>query len=115
VLIVDTRDWSVRKLASGADRFHLAGDVLLTFATWSPNVRQPARHGVTGYGLDGRELFHLYEGRRAWAVYADERHAYLDPQGPGDVDVVDVATGGIVEQRASVPWPLTGDAARVIG
>jgi hypothetical protein len=115
VRIVDTRDWSVRQLAPGADGFRLAGEVLLLFsATWSSELTMPPPIGVAAYGLDGRKRFHLYEGTRAWVVHADERRAYIDPSGPGAVDVVDVATGRIVEQRPSVPWPLAGRAEPAI-
>jgi hypothetical protein len=115
VRIVDTRDWSVRQLAPGADGFRLAGEVLLLFsATWSSELTMPTPIGVAAYALDGRKRFHLYEGTRAWVVYADERRAYIDPSGPGAVDVVDVATGSVVEHRPSVPWPLVGDAASAI-
>jgi hypothetical protein len=112
VRIVDTRDWSARSIAPGADGFVPAGDVLFAISeTWSSELRQPTPVGVAAYELDGRKRFHLYEGTRAWVVYADGRRAYVDPMGPGAVDVVDLATGEVVERRNSVPVPLAGEAS----
>lgn len=118
VRIVDSRNWSVRSIAPGADGFRLAGDLVLGVSeTWSSELHQPTPIGVAAYGLDGRARFHLYEGVRAWVIHADARRAYVDPMGPGAVDVVDLASGRVVERRArqSVPAPLVGDGASALG
>jgi hypothetical protein len=115
VRLVDTRRWTVLAFAPGADGFHVAGNVLFAHsATWSSELHMPTPIGVEAYGLDGQPRFKLYEGERAWVVYADEQRAYVDPSGPGAVDVVDVATGRIVERRPSVPRPLVGRAEAAI-
>jgi hypothetical protein len=111
VRVIDTRTWSARSIAPGADGFYLAGDVVLGMsAHWSSELHYPRRIGVDAYGLDGRRRFHLYDGNRAWVIYADGQRAYVDPAGPGPVDVVAVRSGRILERRASVPWPLVGTA-----
>jgi hypothetical protein len=116
VRVIDTRDWTGRTFARGADDFRLAGvGQLLAFsATWSSELELPLPFGVAVYGLEGRKHFHLHEGTRAWIVHADERRAYIDPAGPGPVDVVDMATGRVIERRKSVPSPFEGDAASAL-
>jgi hypothetical protein len=109
VRLIDTRDWRASTLAPGTDSFRRVGDVLLaTSSVWSSELEQPRPVGLLAYDLDGRRRFRLYDGQRAWITHADGRRAYVDPFGPGPVGVIDVATGRVVERRASVPRPLAG-------
>jgi hypothetical protein len=111
VELIDTRDWSIRTIVRGADSFRVAGDVVLaTSSAWSSELTQPAPIGLAAYGLDGRERFRMYNGRRAYVIYADARRAYVDPQGPGMIDVIEVTSGRLIEKRTSMARPLAGDA-----
>jgi hypothetical protein len=61
------------------------------------------------YGPDRRERFRLYEGKRVWVVYADARRAFVHVD--GHVEVVDLASGRVVERRDSMPYPLVPPAS----
>jgi hypothetical protein len=116
VRLIDTRSWSERSVAPGADFFRVAGGLVLGIgATWSSELVGLRPIGLSVYGLDGRKRFQLYRGTRVWLVHADGRRAFIDRAGPGGAEVVDLATGRVVEKRQSIPAPLVGDASNESG
>jgi hypothetical protein len=112
VRLIDTRSWTTRSVAPGADFFRVAGGLVLGIgATWSSELVGLRPIGLSVYRLDGRKRFQLYRGTRVWLVHADARRAFIDRAGPGGAEVVDLATGRVVAKRASIPAPLVGDAS----
>lgn len=108
--LVDTRRWTVRKLGSGTDTIWPAGDLLLAgFATWSSELQLPRPPGLVVYSAAGRERGRLYEGKRVWVVHADARRAYVRVD--RRVEVVDLASGRVLERRPSAPYPLVPPGA----
>jgi hypothetical protein len=113
--IVDTRDWSVRALEPEAGYVEpVDGLLLATGSRWTSNGGEPTGMGVAAYGADRSLRFRLFGGRAAWVAAALAGRAYVNIQtssGTSPVEVVDLASGKIVEERRSpVPTPLLGDA-----
>jgi hypothetical protein len=117
VRLIDTRSWSQRSVAPGADFFRVAGGLVVVIgATWSSEFVGLRPIGLSVYALDGRKRFQLYRGTRVWLVHADERRAFIDRPGPGGAEVVDLATGRVVvERRRSILAPLVGAASNESG
>jgi hypothetical protein len=98
--LVDTRDWSMRTIDSGATEVRVAGDLLLATGS-SPE----ATIGLVAYGLDGDKRFQLFEGREAWlGEVLDERaYVHLWDGRRERLHMVDIATG---RARGERPRPL---------
>jgi hypothetical protein len=108
--LIDTRTWTVRDFGGGTDSILPAGDRLLATAdVWSSELKLPRPPGLRVYGRDGRERLHLYDGERPWVMYADAVRALIRVD--GRVDVVDLATGRVLEHRKSAPVPLVPPGA----
>jgi hypothetical protein len=108
--LIDTHTWTARTLGGGTDAFWPAGDLLVAATTtWSSELELPRPAGLVVYGADRRERFRLYEGKRVWVIHADARRAYvrIDRR----ADVVDLASGRVVERRKSAPYPLAWPGA----
>lgn len=105
--VIDTADWSVRKLGKTTDTFWPAGNLVLATAAvgdgYELDVPQPPP-GLIVYGADGRERLRLYEGKRVWMVHATADRVFAGTK--GGVDVVDLRSGRAIERRSSVPYPL---------
>jgi hypothetical protein len=113
--IVDTRDWTIRALDPGADAVSTVDGLLLaTGSRWTSNEQQPTGMGLAVYGSDRSLRFRLLAGQSVWVNTALAGRAYVSISTSSNsptVDVVDLASGKVVEERQSpVPTPLLGDA-----
>ena len=113
--IVDTRDWTIRELDPGADAVNAVDGLLLaTGSRWTSNEQQPTGMGLAVYGSDRSLRFRLLAGQSVWVNTALAGRAYVSIStfsNSPTVEVVDLASGQVVEERQSpVPTPLLGDA-----
>jgi hypothetical protein len=113
--IVDTRDWTIRALDPGADTVTTAEGLLLaTGSRWTSDAQEPTGMGLAAYGPDRSLRFRLLPGRSLWVQAALAGRAYVSivtSSNASTVEVVDLATGRVVDERTSpVPIPLLGDA-----
>jgi hypothetical protein len=95
--LVDTRDWSVGTLDSGADTAAVAQDALLTTGyTWRSATQTLTGTGLTIFGADGAVRAHLFGSRPL--VFQTVGPWALVPFAPPDTgyDVVDVRSGRVV-------------------
>ncbi|MDX6488655.1 MAG: hypothetical protein QOK13_1270 [Gaiellaceae bacterium] len=105
--IVDVRDWTIRTLDRGADDVAVSDGLLLaTGRSWtSAQQGTPPGMGLAAYDSDSKLRFHLFEGGSAWVQQTWNGRAYVLVD--GRTNVVDLANGRIVEQRAgTTPWLL---------
>jgi hypothetical protein len=93
LLLVDTRDWTVRTIDSEARSVVVAGDLLLATGA----------SGLSGYSFDGTKRFQLFAGDEAWVAQVHDGVAYVGIGGQESVRVVDLATGRVIGERT---WPL---------
>lgn len=98
ISIVDTRDWSVRKIDDEAVELVVTEHAIVGHSSYE-------RGGVTGYDIAGDKLFELLPGRSVWfqvtggLVYAVHQSSKL-------FTVIDPALGRVVG-RATTEQPLT--------
>ena len=104
--IVDVRGWTIRMLDRGADEVAVADGLLLaTGRSWTSSTQAMTGMGLAAYGSDTKLRFHAFEGGSAWVQETWNGRAYVLVD--GRTNVVDLATGRIVEQRAgTTPWLL---------
>jgi hypothetical protein len=115
--LVDTRNWTVHSIDSGAAEVRVAGDLLLaTGSSRDPATQEGESIGLVAYGFDGRKRFQLFDGREVWVRHIFAGRAYVDVplmKPPWSaLRVVDLDTGRVagVERARSLPWLLL-DAA----
>jgi hypothetical protein len=96
--IVDTKNWTVHKVAAGAAELAVHRDTLLTFGYQTDD-------GIRGYDLEGRERFHLLRGESAWIQLAGGL-AYAQIGEGKRIAVIDPKTGTKLNE-AKVDRPLT--------
>jgi hypothetical protein len=102
VSLIDTRSWRVRTLDRKASDLRVAGPVLLASGS----------DGIAGYDPQGHERFRVLAGQTAWVEQVYAGRAYIRMPGVDILQVVDLASGRTVAQRAQpLPWLLTGPAA----
>ena len=98
--LVDTRSWRVKRVDARASAFVVGGGLLL--------VTGDDASGLSAYGLDGRQRFRLFSGRRAWVDQTYGSRAYVGvfrPNGqPEALHVVDLSTGRAAGELAQ-PLP----------
>ena len=84
--LVDMRDWSRRELDDHMSDAMRVGDTLVAYGP---------RSGLGGYDLQGRRLFHLFEGRRIDGIEAAGGlvYVYLSSERRA---IVDAASGRIL-------------------
>jgi hypothetical protein len=113
LLVVDTRDWSVRSINRGATGFHVAGDVLLAAGgSWDAATERTTGIGLAAYGFDGRKQFQLFDGQLAWVAQLYGGRAYVGISGQETLRVVELATGSVLTTRQQpLPWLLLGEGA----
>jgi hypothetical protein len=113
LLVVDTRDWSVRSIDPGATGFHVAGDVLLAVGgSWDAATERPTGIGLAAYDFDGRKQFHLFDGQLAWLAQLYGGRAYVGISGQETLRIVELATGTVLATRQQpLPWLLLGGGA----
>jgi hypothetical protein len=113
--LVNTRDWSVRTLDSGADTAEVAQDALLTTGSvWHSDTQTLTGTGLTIFGADGAVRAHLFGSRSlyfqtvgAWALVP------FDADVSTGYDVVDVRSGRVVAtvRDRELPFVLDKQAA----
>jgi hypothetical protein len=102
--VIDTTDWTTRTIEPRATGFVFAGTSLVTFqgALYDPDDPKGGI-GLRGYGIDGRQLFHLFGDRPIFSVPTVGTRAWVHT-GDGSFTAVDTATGAIVaELRPRTP------------
>jgi hypothetical protein len=109
LVAVDTSTWDVRTIDRGGTSFRVADDFLLAWGAASNGAAAPpVGIGLKAYDLEGRELFHLFDGQlvSAYPVYGGR--AYVSTPDTKELRVVDLATGTVVATRQRLPWLLLG-------
>lgn len=115
--LVDLRDWSMRTLDERASEFLFSAGTLLAYGISGNSATQETiGMGLTAYGLDGDERFHLFGDELIYFVEAAGPIAYVWRDGPSPV-AVDLRTGTVVGRldryrgddlpALVVPWGLT--------
>jgi hypothetical protein len=107
--LVDTGAWTTRTLDPDTSAFSLAPGLVLAFGgSWSGATHTYT--GVRAYALDGSLRWSVYDGQDAYAPVQGSLGyvtRFVGTNRREHVDVVDPATGTILEQRE---WPK-GQAA----
>jgi hypothetical protein len=98
LVIVDTENWTRRKVADTASEVAVNDDTLLTFG-------YDTDEGIRGYDLAGNERFHLLRGESAWIQVAGGL-AYAQIGEGKRIAVIDTATGRVLA-KANVDQPVT--------
>ena len=109
--VVDTRTWRVETVERRAAAFARAGDGLLVYGDdWDSRTNAAEGMGVTAYGLDGRERFHvLGDAPVHWVLEVGGR-AYAFDRGRYP-HVIDIATGRVLGRfNRELPYLLLPDA-----
>jgi hypothetical protein len=96
--LIDVRDWTTRILDEQASQFSFSAGTLLAYGTsWSSAAQKTTGMGLTAYGLDGEERFHLFGDDPIYFVETAGPYAYIWRDGASPV-AVDLRTG-IVSSR----------------
>jgi hypothetical protein len=87
--LIDVRRWTKRILDEHASQFSFSAGTLLAYGTTWTDATQERGMGLTGYGLDGRERFHLFENEPIYFVETAGPYAYVwrGRQSPVAVDL----------------------------
>jgi hypothetical protein len=114
--LVDTRNWTVRRIDPHAAGASIAEGLLLaTGSTCESEGGRCTGIGVAAYELDGRLRYRLFEGKSVWVWTSPilRGRAYVGGLGEGEpMRVLELATGRLVgERRQPLPWLLVGDAS----
>jgi len=92
VTIVDTRNWTLRRLDGRAIGVIAAGDFLLATG---------GELGLAAYDPDGRRRWQRYEGEGVWVQQVAAGRVYVAQSTRGRVDIVDLGTGAML---GHAPW-----------
>jgi hypothetical protein len=102
LLLVDTRDWTVRTIDGEARSVVVAGDLLLATGA----------SGLSGYSFDGTKRFQLFAGDEAWVAQVHDGLAYVGIGGQEPLRVVDLAAGRLIGERTRpLPWLVVAPAS----
>jgi hypothetical protein len=106
LMLVDTRNWTIRTIDRGADSITVSDGLLLaTGRSWSSTEQRTTGMGLAAYGSDMQPRFRLFPGEPTWIQQAWNGRAYVLRN--DKTTVVDLATGRVVEQRdAPAPYLL---------
>jgi hypothetical protein len=94
VSVIDTTRWTAWTVEN-ASRAKLAGDTLMVYGGRS-GTEEEIGVGLRGYGLDGRERFHVFGSDHVYAVELGNGYAYA--LSSSTLRIVDVASGRIVRE-----------------
>ncbi len=92
--LIDVRRWTKRILDEHASQFSLSAGTLLAYGTTWTDATQEKGMGLTGYGLDGQERFHLFENKPIYFVETAGAYAYVWRGGQSPV-AVDLRAGKV--------------------
>ena len=109
--LIDTRDWTVRPLASDASAIAASGGTVLVFGgsgSWTDRGREFT--GLRGFDATARERFRLFDGRHVASVAVAGRYAYLENNGATWFRVVDLRTGRVHVARTRTTSMILGPA-----
>jgi hypothetical protein len=106
VSLIDTRDWTMRMLDRGATSATIANENLLVFSwLWDSTTGRAGGTGLTAYGTDGSQRFHLFRSRALSSVQVLGRRAFI--RGVRSAySVVDLPSGRIVRSFKGEPPQL---------
>ena len=94
VTLIDVRRWTKRILDEHASQFSFSAGTLLAYGTTWTDATHERGMGLTGYGLDGHERFHLFENEPIYFVETAGPYAYVWRGGQSPV-VVDLRSGKV--------------------
>jgi hypothetical protein len=104
--LIDTRDWTIRLLDRGATSATIANDKLLAFSwLWDSATERAGGTGLTAYGPDGSQRFHLFRSRALISVQVLGGRAFAKGAGSG-YSVVDLRTARMVRSFKGDPPQL---------
>jgi hypothetical protein len=75
--LIDVRQWTKRILDKRASQFSFSAETLLAYGTTWTDATHERGMGLTGYGLDGQERFHLFENEPIYFVETAGPYAYV--------------------------------------
>jgi hypothetical protein len=94
--LIDVRHWTRRTLDKHASQFSFAAGALLAYGTsWNSATQETTGMGLTAYGLDGKERFHLFEDEPIYWVQTARPYAYIWRNNRSPV-VVDLRSGRVI-------------------
>jgi hypothetical protein len=110
LVLIDTRDWSLRTLDTRVSHMAAAGGTLLGYAsTWDAAVRRDVGVGLEGFDLGGALRFHLF-GHKAFSQFSEIQvlggSAYVS--WGRNTRVVDLSSGAVRTLRVPLPQLLVG-------
>jgi hypothetical protein len=107
VQLIDTRDWSVRTLDPHASELVVGDGSLLTFGSlWDSGVQSSSGTGLTGFGPDTAQRFHLFGSRPLIFVRAVGPRVFVQ-DAQRSYSVLDARTGRLIRRVAGfMPEPL---------
>ena len=87
--LIDVRRWTKRTLDEHASQFSFSAGTLLAYGTTWTDATHERGMGLTGYGLDGHERFHLFENEPIYFLEIAGPYAYVwrGRQSPVAVDL----------------------------
>ena len=87
--LIDVRRWTKRILDEHASQVSFSAGTLLAYGTTWTDATHERGMGLTGYGLDGQERFHLFENEPIYFVETAGPYAYVwrGRQSPVAVDL----------------------------
>jgi hypothetical protein len=96
--LVDVSDWSTRTLDEQASQFSFSAGTLLAYGTsWRSRTDEATGMGLTAYGLDGKERFHLFDDEPIYYLETAGPHAYVWRDGASPV-AVDLRSGSVTSR-----------------
>ena len=92
--LIDVRRWTKRILDEHASQVSYSAGTLLAYGTTWTDATHEKGMGLSGYGLDGQERFHLFENEPIYFVQTAGPYAYVWRGGQSPV-VVDLRSGKV--------------------
>jgi hypothetical protein len=93
--LIDVRRWTKCILDEQASQFSFSAGTLLAYGTTGNDASQEMEGmGLTGYGLDGHERFHLFGNEPIYFVETAGHYAYVWRGGQSPV-AVDIRSGKV--------------------
>jgi hypothetical protein len=105
VSLIDTHDWTVRVLDHGATSATIADETLLTFSwLWDSRRDRLDGTGLSAFGPDGSQRFHVLQSRPIYNVQALGRRAFVWGAGARSAySVVDLRRGRVLRSFRGEP------------
>jgi len=112
--LIDTRNWSVRRLDHTTSSITFSGGVLFAFGTsWDSRTSTMSGSGLTAYDAGGRELYHRYGRQPIGGVEAVPRGVLVGGNQGSSVfrheDVLEPRSGRVLGRARVDVELITGD------